>query len=240
MIWFSLLLGFWTSQPAFPGARAEAGLGRAPRLCRASLCCPLPAGKAEAEAPPSRPSRPGTRAATPSSLQRGEAEASDACQPLTRGVKRLGLGAVGFEKAARPTRGIQLVKRRPPLPKAGAPRPPSWLQALPLHTTLCEGKGHQTATGFWHCFLLGNGSPLPATWQEKRWAAGPRTFRWEQVEAWDRWPRRQGRWAVQPRLHPLSPLTCCWTFQGVSLSSRGICVRWKHPERQRDRKQIPG
>lgn len=52
--------------------------------------------------------------------------------------------------------------------------------------------------------------------------------------------RGSARGGARAARQPKGPLTCCWIFRGVSLSSRGICVQWKHPERERDRKQIAG
>ena len=126
---------------------AEAGLRWALRLSRAALCCPLPAG--EGEAPPSRPLSLGQSCHQLPFVRKGSRGLCPLPDPPPGNRGAQDRGAVGFEKATVPREGeSKLAKLRPSLPKADAPHPPSWLQALPLHHHPLAGGGLPDRGGF--------------------------------------------------------------------------------------------
>ena len=148
MIWFPFFYSIFgpSFRPA-QGARAEAGLWWAPRLSRAALCCPLPAG--EGEAPPSRPLSHGQGCHQLPFVRKGSQGLCPlpAPPPGNRGAQDG--GAVGFEKATIPQEGeSKFAKLRPLLPKAGTPHSPSWPRPSHCTITLWQGTGCQTVAGF--------------------------------------------------------------------------------------------
>ena len=148
MIWFPLFYSiFGPSFRPSQGAGAEAGLRWAPRLSRAALCCPLPAG--EGEAPPSRPLSLGQSCHQLPFVRKGNRGLCPLPVPPPGNRGAQDGGAVGFKKATVPQEGeSKLAKLRPSLPKADAPHPPSWLQALPLHHHPLAGGGLPDRGGF--------------------------------------------------------------------------------------------